>query len=268
MPIRVSTEVTGFKQVKIVFRKNLRFYLQEALGLAIFMVSACFFGALIFSEKTFLHELLPGPVAKNLLMGVLMGATALFIFYSPWTAPSGSHINPAVTLTFLRLGRMCPYDAIFFIVFQFMGGTTAVAAMRYLMGHLLTDPPVNTAVTVPGPAGEAWAFAVEFAISFVTMSMVLFTSYLKRLKGFTRILSGVLVCCWVVFAGPISGFGMNPARSFSSALPSGTWTSFWIYLFVPIAGMLAAAEFFLFIRKKYFPSTLLLNKKTLLTAHN
>jgi hypothetical protein len=43
---------------------------------------------------------------------------------------------------------------------------------------------------------------------------------------------------------------MNPARSFASALPSGIWTSFWIYLFIPFAGMLSAAEFFLFFQRK------------------
>ena len=43
---------------------------------------------------------------------------------------------------------------------------------------------------------------------------------------------------------------MNPARSFASALPSGIWTSFWIYLFIPFAGMLSAAELFLFIQRK------------------
>jgi hypothetical protein len=52
----------------------------------------------------------------------------------------------------------------------------------------------------------------------------------------------------VIVAGPISGFGMNPARSFASALPAHTWNSFWIYLVVPIAGMLSATELFLAIQ--------------------
>jgi hypothetical protein len=58
-------------------------------------------------------------MAKNLLMGPLMGLTALFIFYSPWTAPSGSHINPAVTLTLLRLGQnVSATMLLFFIIFS------------------------------------------------------------------------------------------------------------------------------------------------------
>jgi hypothetical protein len=47
----------------------------------------------------------------------------------------------------------------------------------------------------------------------------------------------------------MSGFGMNPARSFASALPSGVWTAFWIYLTIPFAGMLLAAELYLLVEK-------------------
>jgi aquaporin Z len=184
------------------------------------------------------------------LMGIMMGLTALFIFYSAFTAPSGSQINPAVTLTFLRLDKMCRYDALFFIIFQILGGTAAVYAMQFLMGSILTNPPVNSAITIPGKPGMWWALVTEFIIAFITMSMVLLSSHHNKLKKYTRIFSGILVCCWVIFAGPISGFGMNPARSFASALPSGIWTSFWVYLFIPFAGMLSAAEFFLFIRRK------------------
>ena len=82
-------------------------------------------------------------------MGFLMGATALIIFYSPFTAPSGSHINPAVTVTFLRLNKMCPWDAVFYIIFQFVGGTIAVYFMAAILGDVLAAHPVNYAVTVP-----------------------------------------------------------------------------------------------------------------------
>ena len=250
MPIQVFTGSTGIVQLKAAFRKNWSHYIQEALGLSIFMISACFFSALIFSEKGALHHMVPGETAKNVLMGVLMGFTALFIFYSPWTAPSGSHINPAVTLTFLRLGKMCRYDSIFFILFQFAGGIVSVWIMQQFMGKTLTDPPVNSAVTIPGKFGVSVAVITEFIIAFVTMSMVLLTSHHERLKKYTRLFSGLLVCCWVIVAGPLSGFGMNPARSFASAFPSGIWNSLWIYLLIPVAGMLTAAEVFLFSQRK------------------
>ncbi|MEP7377542.1 MAG: aquaporin [Chitinophagaceae bacterium] len=249
MPIQVFTGTSGATQMKAAFRQNRKHYLQEALGLAIFMVSACFFTAMLFSEKGSWSHSIQSEMLKNLLMGILMGSTALFIFYSPFTAPSGSHINPAVTLTFLRLGKMCRYDALFFIIFQMIGGTAAVYMMQFLMGTILTNSPVNSAITIPGKFGMWWALVTEFIIAFITMTMVLFISHHDKLKKYTRIFSGMLVCCWVIFAGPISGFGMNPARSFASALPSGIWASFWIYLFIPFAGMLSAAEFFLFTRR-------------------
>jgi aquaporin Z len=144
---------------------------------------------------------------------------------------------------------MCRYDAMFFIIFQIIGGTAAVYIMQLLMGNILTDAPVNSAATVPGRAGIWWAAAIELIIAFITMSMVLFTSNNNKLKKFTRIFAGCLVCVWVLVAAPMSGFGMNPARSFASALPAAVWTAFWIYLFIPIAGMLAAAEFYLFIER-------------------
>ena len=250
MPIQVFTGTTGVKQMKAAFRKNRKHYLEEALGLALFMVSACLFSVIIFSENGSWNHAIPGELLKNVLMGLMMGLTALFIFYSRWTATGGSHINPAVTFTFLRLDKMCRYDALFYVIFQLIGGTVAVFIMQALMGNELTNPPVSSAVTIPGKAGRWWALITEFIISFITMAMVLFTSHSKKRKKYTRIFSAMLVCCWVIVASPVSGFGMNPARSFASALASGIWNSFWIYLFIPFAGMLSAAEFFLFIQKR------------------
>jgi aquaporin Z len=250
MPIRVFGPAGPLAQMKASFRRNWKHYLQEALGLAVFMVSACFFSVLLFSEKGAWHNAVHSDVWKNMVMGSLMGATALFIFYSPWTAPSGSQINPAVTLTFLRLDKMCRYDAMFFVVFQFAGGTISVCLMQIVLGNQLIAPPVSSAVTIPGKTGIAWAAFTELIIAFITMSIVLFSANHLRWKKYTRVFSSILVCCWVIFAGPVSGFGMNPARSFASALPSGIWSSFWIYLFMPFAGMLLAAEFFLLVQKK------------------
>ena len=237
--------------MKASFKKNWKHYLQEAWGLAIFMISACFFGAILEAKSSPIHHLINNDLLRTICMGVLMGATALFIFYSPWTSPSGSHINPAVTLTFLRLDKMCPRDALFFILFQLAGGTAAVYGMQLLMGNLLTDLPVQSVVTVPGKYGTVPALVIEFAIAFITMSVVLFTADNHKLKKYTRIFAGCLVCTWVIMAGPISGFGMNPARSFASALPANVWTAFWIYLGAPFAGMLSAAEIYLFSKRRF-----------------
>jgi aquaporin Z len=255
MNIKAHTGSAGLIQLKASWHKNWKHYLQEALGLALFMFSACFFGAMLESKTSSWHHAIPNDTIRTLLMGLLMGTSALFIFYSPLTSPSGSQINPAVTLTFLRLNKMCHWDAFFYIIFQLTGGLFAVHIMQNIMGNTLTGPPVHSVVTVPGRYGVTAALLTETLIAFSTMSMVLFTSSHEHLKKYTRLISAVLVCCWVFFAGPISGFGMNPARTIASALPAGIWTAWWIYLFAPVAGMLLAAEVFLFSKRhKYIKS--------------
>ena len=221
----------------------------EALGLAIFMISACFFSALLESHQSQLNRAIPIGIHRLIIMGVMMGLSALFIFYFPFTSPSGAHINPAVTITFLRLGGIQKWDAMFYIIFQFIGGTLAVYLMGGLMDDMLTSPPVNYAVTIPRKNGTWIAVFTEFAISFAMMSIILFTSAHDVLKKYTRIIAAIFVSLFVVIAGPVSGFGMNPARTFASALPSHTWSSFWIYLFIPVTGMLSAAEFNLLCKK-------------------
>ena len=250
MNIRTFAAEGEMAQMKASFKKNWVHYLQEAIGLAIFMVSACFFASMLESKNASWHLAISNDFSRLVMMGVFMGATALFIFYSPLTAPSGSHINPAVTITFLRLGKMCKYDAMFYIIFQLLGGIIAVYVMALLMGNSLTDPPVNYVVTIPGKYGAMAAAAIEGIIAFIMISMVLFTSADDRLKKYTRIFAACLVCAYVIIAGPISGFGMNPARTLASALPAHIYTSFWVYMVMPFVGMLLAAEFFCFTQKK------------------
>ena len=256
MPIQVVTGSKGWVQLKASFKKNYIHYLQEALGLAIFMLSACFFSALLGGADPSFHFTIQNNTVHNIVMGLLMGSTALFIFYSPFTAPSGSQINPAVTVTFLRLNKMCKYDALFYILFQVVGGTFAVFIVASLVGKPLTDAPVHYAVTVPGKFGVTAAAITEYIIAVAMMTMVLFTSQHQFLKKYTRTIAACFVCLNVIFAGPISGFGMNPARSFASAFPANIYTAFWIYMLIPFAGMLSAAEIFLFVeRRKSKPKT-------------
>jgi aquaporin Z len=217
-----------------------RVFFAEAAGLAIFMISACLFSAMIDGD-TIWHHSIPDPDHRRIVTAALMGLTALFIFYLPFTASSGAHINPAVTIAFLWLKRLSVRDAVVYISGQISGGITGVFIMALLLDELLAAPPVNYVVTVP-LGSTANAFGAEFLIGFLMMSVVLSTSAHRQFKSFTRIIAACLVTIFVVTAGPISGFGMNPARSFASAVAANTWTSFWVYVIAPIGSMLMAAE--------------------------
>src|SRR5450755_691885 len=247
--IEIKKVYGGLRLLKASFKKNWKFYLQEALGLAIFMVSACFFSGLLFGKNGFLVSDFSASI-RQIMFGVMMGLTALYIFYSPFTSLSGAHINPAVTLAFFRVGKISRWDALFYILFQFIGGTLAVYLMAALMGENLTAAPLHDVVTIPGKYGQTVAAITELTIAFIMMNMVLFTSDHRLFDKYSRIFAGILVCIYVIITGPISGFGMNPARSFASALPSNVWTAFWIYLLMPLAGMLGAAEVYLLVSRE------------------
>jgi aquaporin Z len=247
--IRIKNVSGGTARMIASFRSNWKFYFQEALGLAIFMVSACFFSGILFGKGGIFNSSMSAAMRQSVL-GIMMGGTALFIFYSRFTSPSGSHINPAVTLAFYRTGKIGPWDTLFYMIFQILGGTLSVFLMAIFMGENLTAAPLHYVVTVPGKYGTKTAAITEFIIALIMMAMVLFTGDDRHLKKYTRVLSGILVCVFVIVAGPISGFGMNPARSFSSAFPAHIWTAFWIYILMPLAGMLGAAEIYLFVRRK------------------
>ncbi len=229
------------KHNKETFQQNYKLYFMEALGLAIFMCSACFFGGQLWHTGAYLNTIIISDMSRNVVMGAAMGLTALFIFYSPFTAPSGSHINPAVSLVQFYLGNLSKLNFVCYTFFQFIGGTLAVYIMAFLMKHTLTDTPVNYVATVPNKGVAEWEAAFyETITGFIMITMVLNVSN-STFKKFTRIFAAGLVFIYVIVAGPVSGFGMNPARSFASALPSGIFTSFWIYIFCPIAGMMMAA---------------------------
>lgn len=221
-------------------------YLCEAAGLGLFMISACGFGVLFFYPGSPLVGL-DGSL-RNFLMGLAMGLTALGVFLSPWGKRSGAHINPSVTLTFFRLGKVNAPDALFYILAQFTGGILGVLLSSLSLGKTLSDSAVNFVVTVPGNAGVGAAFLAEFIISFLMMTMVLVTGNSIKLSRLTPFFAAFLVMVYITFENPLSGMSMNPARTFGSALVAGVWTGWWIYFVAPPLGMLAAAEIYIRIK--------------------
>lgn len=223
-------------------------YLLEGVQLGIFMISAGVFTALLEWPTSPVYLAIPNEFVRRWLIGVAMGGTAMALIYSPWGKRSGAHMNPAVTLTFLRLGKIPPVDAFYYIIFQFLGGLAGVLLMIPFMGKYITDPPVNYVVTVPGPDGNLVALAGEFTIAVIMMTMIMFVSNHAPIAKYTGLFAGILIMCYVTFEAPLSGFGMNPARTLDSSIPSGIWSAIWIYLFAPPLGMLLAAQFYLFFK--------------------
>jgi aquaporin Z len=222
-------------------------YLIEAAGLGAFMVSACLVTALLEHPSSPVGAAVPDPFARRALAGVAMGLTAIAIVYSPWGKRSGAHLNPAVTLTFLRLGKVDPRDALFYALAQFVGAVAGVLLSSVVLGHAIAHPSVAYAVTKPGELGPAAAFCAELAISFGMMLMVLTVSNVRRFANLTGLCAGALVALYIAFEGPLSGMSMNPARSFGSALPAGYAAGQWIYFLAPPLGMLLAAEAYVLV---------------------
>ena len=217
-------------------------YLMEAAGLGLFMVSAAVVTALLEYPYSPLHEQFPDPVIRRLLIGIAMGFTAIGIIYSPWGKQSGAHLNPAVTVTFFRLGKIHGLDALFYVLAQFAGGLIGLQVAALAIGMAIEHPVVNYVVTVPGLDGTWMAFVAEVAISFGLMLVVLIVSNHTKLNAWTGLFAGALVATYIATEAPLSGMSMNPARSFASALPAHLWTDFWVYLTAPFLGMLLAAE--------------------------
>jgi aquaporin Z len=214
----------------------------EAAGLGLFMISAAVVTALLEYPHSPLHEQVPDPVIRRVLIGITMGLTAIGIIYSPWGKRSGAHLNPAVTVTFFRLGKIHGLDALFYVLAQFVGGLIGLLGAAMAIGMAIEHPTVNYVVTVPGLDGPWIAFVAEAAISFCLMLVVLILSNHTKLNSWTGLFAGVLVATYIAVEAPLSGMSMNPARSFASALPAHLWTDFWVYLTAPLLGMLLAAE--------------------------
>ncbi|MEO8313630.1 MAG: aquaporin [Pseudomonadota bacterium] len=217
-------------------------YLIEGAALGLFMISAGVFTTLLEYPGSRLYALLPDATLRRVLIGIAMGLTAILLIHSPWGKRSGAHMNPAVTLSFLRLGRIGLRDALFYIAAQFLGATLCTVLLRAVLGVAFADPAVHHVTTVPGSAGIAPAFVAELIIAFVMMATVLRLSASPRLAPFTGYCAGALVTLYISIEAPLSGMGLNPARSFASAFSAADFRGYWLYLFAPTLGMLAAAE--------------------------
>jgi aquaporin Z len=210
------------------------------------MVSACVFSVVLFHPKSIAADW--NLQLRFVLIGLAMGLTAIAIFLSPFGKLSGAHINPAVTLTFWRLGKIKTPDAIFYALFQFIGASLGVWLSWLIFGDWLANEGVNFAVTVPNNSGWTVSFLAEFIISFGMMTMVLIVSNHARFSRFTPYFAGFLVATYISLEAPVSGMSMNPARTFGSAIVADVWKDWWIYFVAPPLAMLLAAEIYVRVK--------------------
>jgi aquaporin Z len=223
-------------------------YLIEAAGLGLFMVSACVFATVLEHPKSPIRQTVMSAMLRRIPMGLAMGLTAVAIVYSRWGQRSGAHLNPAVTLTFWRLGKVKAWDALLYVAAQFVGAIAGVGLAAAVLGRRLADPAVNYAATVPGTGGAVVAFGAELLMTFALMMVILIVTNRPGLNRFTGLFAGTLVATYIVFEAPVSGMSLNPARTLGSAVHAHAWTALWVYFVAPLLGMLAAAQLYVSIR--------------------
>lgn len=231
--------------------RNWRIYAIDGALLGIFMISACATVAIVEHPTSPVRQAINSSFFRRAIIGLMMGITAVYLIYSGWGKRSGAFMNPAVTLSHLRLGRLNWLDATGYIVAQFIGGVFGVAVASSFLGPWVRNPSVNYVVTVPGMYGLAAAWVGEFTIALIMISVVMAANKIPRLAPLTGFFAAGLVAIYITFEAPISGMSLNPARTFSSAIFADLWTGWWIYLSAPIFGMLAGIELHLLLTREH-----------------
>jgi aquaporin Z len=222
-----------------------REYLMESSEIGSLSLSTCIFGTLIYGNDSPLKAFALSREIGSLLMGVAIATTTFVIIRSPFGRRTGAHFNPSVTLAYLWLRRIHRWDALCYVVAQFLGAVVGVLVAYYFLGKRLSAEPVRYLVTLPGIYGRAAAFAAEFVVSGLFISIALYASNHRHLARFSPILVALFTISNFTVSPSISGFSINPARSFSSALFAWVWRGIWIHLLAPSLGRLGAAEIYI-----------------------
>ena len=167
-------------------------------------------------------------------IGLTFGLVVLAMIYAVGDA-SGAHLNPAVTFGFFAARRFPARSVLPYILSQSAGAIAASAVL-----HLLFPQHPTLGVTLPAGSGLQ-SFVLELILTCILMFVILSVSTGAKEKGVTAgIAIGAVIALEAIFAGPICGASMNPARSLAPALLSGRLDALWIYLTAPPIGALLA----------------------------
>ncbi len=184
-------------------------------------------GAIVINEVT-------GGTVTHVGIALTFGLIVLAMIYAVGDV-SGCHLNPAVTLGFYAARRFDRRRVAPYIAAQCLGAIFASLALRLMF-------PTNQTLGATLPAGDAaQSFVLEFLLTLILMFVILSVSTGSKEKGILAgVAVGAVIALEALFAGPISGASMNPARSLAPALVSLRFDSLWIYLAAPILGACAS----------------------------
>jgi aquaporin NIP len=184
-------------------------------------------GAIIINDVT-------GGAVTSVGVGLTFGMIVLTMIYAVGDV-SGAHLNPAVTVGFFAACRLEGKMVLPYVLSQFSGALAASLFLRWLF-------PQHSTLGTTAPAGSAFqSLVLEIILTALLMFVILNVSVGAKERGITAgIAVGSVFALEALFAGPISGASMNPARSFAPALVSQHPSHLWIYLLAPVAGALLA----------------------------
>lgn len=201
-------------------------YAAELIGT--FGLVFCGTGAIIIDEQT--H----GGVG-HIGVAITFGLIILSMIYT-FGETSGAHFNPSVTIAFAVAGRFNKKEIIPYIISQIAGAFLATVTLR-----LLFPENINLGSTIPS-GSSMQSFVLEFILTYFLMLVILNVSQGSKEVGvLAGIAIGSVILLEAMFAGPICGASMNPARSLSPAVISGNIESLWIYILAPIAGAVSGS---------------------------
>jgi aquaporin Z len=164
--------------------------------------------------------------------GLMVMAIILFM-----GAVSGAHLNPVVSIAFALRGDF-PWKRVpGYVAVQLLGATLACLFLLVVFGNVK-----HLGATLPGPGYKAWqAFMMEIALTGTLVSVILGTASSAQNVGTIGALGvGGYIALAGLWAAPVSGTSMNPARSFAPALVAGDWAAFWVYVAGPLVGAVIA----------------------------
>lgn len=183
-----------------------------------------------------------GGVIGHAGIAMVFGLIVLAMIYT-FGDISGAHLNPAVTLGFAAAGRFPLKEVPIYITAQLAGAFTASFILKFLF-------PENLTLGATLPTGSvSQSFILEVILTTILMLVILSVSTGSKEKGITAgIAIGAVVALEAMFAGPVCGASMNPARSLAPAIVSGHFQHLWLYLVATILGALIAVPLWLTTR--------------------